>query len=123
MQTAVLGNENKYDITAPKFKTAFAFLKRSDLAKLADGWYDHMCINERLYGGYEDTIDLIHIRIAYIVLLNMVLIMEQIVVIRAFLLRNRKTFYLLEAMGMTRRERRRIFPFRSWNRFWNMGIR
>lgn len=40
MQTAVLGNENKYDITAPKFQTAFAFLKRSDFAKLADGWYE-----------------------------------------------------------------------------------
>ena len=40
MQTAVLGNENKYDITAPKFQTAFAFLKRSNLAKLSDGWYE-----------------------------------------------------------------------------------
>ena len=85
---------------------------------LGDGWYDHMCINERLYGGYEDTIDLVHIRLAYIVLLNMVLIMEQIVVIRAFLLRNRKTFYLLEAMGMTRRERRRLTVFLVQGYIW-----
>lgn len=40
MQNAVLGNEYKYDLTAPKFQTAFAFLKRTDLAELAEGWYE-----------------------------------------------------------------------------------
>lgn len=40
MQNAVLGNEYKYDLTAPKFQTAFAFLKRNDLAELAEGWYE-----------------------------------------------------------------------------------
>lgn len=40
MQTSVLGNEYKYDLTAPKFKTAFEFLRRKDLAELKEGWYE-----------------------------------------------------------------------------------
>jgi len=40
MQNAVLGSEYKYDLTAPKFQTAFSFLKRADLAELAEGWYE-----------------------------------------------------------------------------------
>ena len=40
MYSAVLGTEYKYDLTAPKFQTAFAFLKRDDLAQLAEGWYE-----------------------------------------------------------------------------------
>lgn len=40
MQNAVLGSEYKYDLTEPKFKTAFEFLKRDDLAQLAEGWYE-----------------------------------------------------------------------------------
>lgn len=40
MQNSVLGNEYKYDLTAPKFQTAFAFLKRKDLAQLVEGWYE-----------------------------------------------------------------------------------
>lgn len=40
MQKAALGSEYKYDLTAPKFQTAFAFLKRADLADLAEGWYE-----------------------------------------------------------------------------------
>lgn len=40
MQNAVLGKEYQYDLTAPKFQTAFAFLKRQDLAELAEGWYE-----------------------------------------------------------------------------------
>lgn len=40
MQSAVLGSEYKYDLTAPKFRTAFAFLKRPDLAQLPEGWVE-----------------------------------------------------------------------------------
>ena len=35
-----IGNEYKYDLSAPKFKTAFEFLKRKDLASLLVGWMD-----------------------------------------------------------------------------------
>lgn len=40
MFSAILGDEYKYDLTAPKFKTAFTFLKRGDLAGLKEGWYE-----------------------------------------------------------------------------------
>ena len=35
-----IGNEYKYDLTAPKFQTAFAFLRGSDLAELPEGWIE-----------------------------------------------------------------------------------
>lgn len=31
---------NKYDMNAPKFRTAFAFLQRGDLAELPEGWVE-----------------------------------------------------------------------------------
>lgn len=40
MLNSVLGQEGRYDLTAPKFQTALAFLKRDDLASLAEGWYE-----------------------------------------------------------------------------------
>jgi len=40
MQSGVLGEEYKYDLTEPKFQEAFKFLKRKDLAELAEGWYE-----------------------------------------------------------------------------------
>lgn len=40
MQSGVLGEEYKYDLTEPKFQEAFKFLKRTDLATLEVGWYD-----------------------------------------------------------------------------------
>ncbi len=40
MQNAKLGSQHIYDITSPKFQTAFAFLTRTDLAVLPEGWLD-----------------------------------------------------------------------------------
>lgn len=40
MFTAAIGQEYRYDLTAPKFQTAFAFLRRSDLAELPVGWIE-----------------------------------------------------------------------------------
>ncbi len=40
MQSTKIGLEYKYDFTGAKFKTAFAFLKRADLASLPEGWID-----------------------------------------------------------------------------------
>ena len=40
MQSAKLGDEYQYDFTSPAFQTAFAFLKREDLADLPDGWLE-----------------------------------------------------------------------------------
>ncbi len=40
MFTAAIGSEYKYDLTERKFRTAFAFLKRDDLALLPEGWVE-----------------------------------------------------------------------------------
>ncbi len=38
MEFGTIGNEYKYDLGNPAFKTAFAFLRRKDLASLPEGW-------------------------------------------------------------------------------------
>ena len=40
MYSTELGIEYKYDLTSPKFRTAFEFLKRKDLAELPEGWVE-----------------------------------------------------------------------------------
>ena len=40
MYSTALGDEYRYDLTAPKFQTAFAFLRRKDLAELPVGWIE-----------------------------------------------------------------------------------
>lgn len=40
MYNAIIGNEYKYDLSAPKFQTAFDFLHREDLAELPVGWIE-----------------------------------------------------------------------------------
>ena len=40
MYSTELGIEYKYDLTAPKFQTAFEFLRRKDLAELPVGWIE-----------------------------------------------------------------------------------
>ena len=40
MQTTKLGLEYKYNFSTPKFRTAFAFLNRADLAELPEGWIE-----------------------------------------------------------------------------------
>ena len=40
MFSATIGGEYRYDFTAPKFQTAFAFLHRDDLADLPEGWIE-----------------------------------------------------------------------------------
>lgn len=40
MEFGTIGNEYKYDLTNAAFQTAFAFLRRDDLAALPEGWID-----------------------------------------------------------------------------------
>ena len=40
MKSGTIGMEYKYDLTAAKFRTAFAFLHRTDLAALPEGWIE-----------------------------------------------------------------------------------
>ena len=69
---------------------------------------DNMCINGDLDRGYSDNKDIINMRVFYLALVNLLLLLGQIVMIRAFLLRNKKTFFLLEALGLSHKEKRKI---------------
>ena len=70
---------------------------------------NHICVNEKLYNnGYEDNRDMINTRTLYLVLLNVLLVLEQIIIIRTFLLRNKKTLFLFQALGMSEREKRKV---------------
>lgn len=40
MYSTEIGLEYKYDLTSEKFKTAFEFLRRKDLAQLPEGWIE-----------------------------------------------------------------------------------
>ena len=40
MTFGTIGNEYKYDLTNPAFRTAFAFLNRKDLDTLPEGWVE-----------------------------------------------------------------------------------
>jgi len=40
MISTKIGSEYKYDLAEKKLRTAFAFLKRDDLADLSEGWID-----------------------------------------------------------------------------------
>ncbi len=40
MISGSINDVNKYDMDAPAFKTAFAFLRRNDLAELPEGWVE-----------------------------------------------------------------------------------
>lgn len=80
---------------------------------------DIMCINERIYGnGYKDNKDMIYARVFYLVLLNFLLLLEQIVMIRVFLLRNKKTLFLFEALGMSPKEKRKVIFYLVQGLIW-----
>lgn len=71
--------------------------------------FNHMCVNEKLYGqGYRNNRDMITMSVVYILVLNFLLLIEQIIVIRAFLLRNRKTLFLFEALGMSQKAKKKL---------------
>lgn len=52
---------------------------------------------------------MININIWYPILLGIMLLLEQAVVIRAFVIRNQNTFHLFQVLGMTTKEIKRLF--------------
>lgn len=69
-----------------------------------------ICANEKLHWhGYSDNEDMININIWYPILLGIMLLLEQAVVIRAFVIRNQNTFHLFQVLGMTTKEIKRLF--------------
>lgn len=78
-----------------------------------------MCVNEKLYGcGYNDNEDMINAKFLYPILLDVLLLLEQIVVIGAFTVRNKKTFYLFEVLGMTMKERKKLIFYMMQGLIW-----
>lgn len=88
-----------------KFKNAEDDIN-SLLSELA---FDNMCINDKLYErGYRNNSDMITMSVVYVLLLNFLLLVEQVIVIRTFLLHNRKTLFLFEALGMSQKAKRKL---------------
>ena len=72
-------------------------------------FFDNMCMNEKLDGlGYMDNLGMIRMSVVYFLVLNFLLLVEQIIVIRTFLLRNRKTLILFEALGMSQKAKKKL---------------
>lgn len=70
---------------------------------------DNVCANEHLYGeGYQDNEDMMTIRWLYIVLVNILLLIEQVQMIRTILVRNQKVLFLFEALGMSEKRKRKV---------------
>ena len=69
----------------------------------------NLSINERLYAkGYNDNADIIKTKRLYLILLNLLLIVELFVIIRVILMRNKKTLFLFEALGLSSKKKRRV---------------
>lgn len=64
---------------------------------------DNISINEKLYGkGWMDNADMIYLKIAYQIILNVLLLFAQIMVLRYFILKNKKLFSLFQALGLSK---------------------
>ena len=74
---------------------------------------ENVSVNEKLYAkAYMDNEDMIHLKMAYQIILNVLLALAQIMILRYFLLRNKKTLYLFQALGLSEKQKRRcVFGF------------
>lgn len=71
---------------------------------------DNICANEHLYGeGYQDNKDMMNIRWLYIVMVNILLLLEQVQMIKTIFVRNQNVFCLYEALGMSEKRKRKVF--------------
>lgn len=78
--------------------------------------------NEKLYAkGYMDNEDMIHLKIVYQIILNILLVLGQIMVLRYFLIRNKKTLYLFQALGLSETQKRKtVFGFAGSTIFFSL---
>ena len=66
---------------------------------------DIMCVNEKMYSyGYNDNEDMISTKTFYPVLIVILLLIEHIVLINAFVIRNKISFSLFRTFGMTQKD-------------------
>lgn len=72
----------------------------------------NISFNERLYSeGYKENSDIVQTKEIYLVLLNILLILEQIVMMKVILTRNKKTLFLFEALGLSPKQKRKIILY------------
>ena len=74
--------------------------------------FDNISINERLYSmGYQRNVDIAQTKNMYLVLLNILLIVEQVIMMRVILMRNRKTLFLFQAMGSSSKQNQKVILY------------
>ena len=74
--------------------------------------FDNVSINERLYSmGYQRNVDIAQTKGMYLVLLNILLIVEQVIMMRVILMRNRKTLFLFQAMGSSSKQNQKVILY------------
>lgn len=81
---------------------------------------DSLVVNNHLYAdGYKENKDMIQLRGIYVWIMNLVLLLEQIQMIRTFFVRNSKTIAVYKALGMSEKSKRKVFL--GWL-VWVLGI-
>ncbi len=101
-------NEKKSLVVFQK-KLNFKQAKSDIEDKLSFIQTDNICLNVKLFKyAYSDVEDIIYARAVYIILINLLLILAQIVAGKTFLLKNRKTFSLFEAMGISHTKKMKL---------------
>ncbi|WP_103202423.1 FtsX-like permease family protein [Herbinix hemicellulosilytica] len=88
------------------FKTAdndiWDFL--SKYRKLPSG-SNNLSLNEKLtWHGFDDLKDIINSRVVHSLLLYIFMLITEIIIIRSFMLKNKNTFYIFKALGLSARE-------------------
>ncbi len=69
---------------------------------------ENVSVNEKLYAkGYKDNEDMIHLKMVYQIIINVLLVLAQIMILRYFILTNKKTLYLFQALGLSDKQKRK----------------
>ncbi|HPU63790.1 MAG TPA: hypothetical protein PK304_06515, partial [Mobilitalea sp.] len=68
---------------------------------------NNLSLNEKLtWHGYDDLKDIINSRIVHSLLLYILMLITEIIIIRTFTLKNKNTFYIFKALGLSAREKK-----------------
>lgn len=85
---------------------------------------ENVSANEKLYEkGYMDNEDIINLKIVYQIILNILLVLEQVMILRYFLIKNKKSLYLFQALGLSEMQKRKgVFGVAGGNIFLSLII-
>lgn len=70
---------------------------------------DMLCANHHIDRVYKETRDFILIRLVYLIIINVLLFIEQILIIKTFFVRNKKTLSIFSAFGLSNSQKLRVF--------------